>query len=108
MPESPKLDLAGLRAECDTLFPTPGPIERAWLYRSLAQVASNVRWLLPFLGDSALVEKLQSLESEALATTPPAQRGARVKRLVGDFGLAGAMVGTGDKEQPQVSAPIQN
>jgi hypothetical protein len=101
MPDSSALELSELQEECAALFPVPGVVERLWLYRSLAQIASSVPWLLPLLGDPAIAERLGQLEAAALAATPQDQRDAQVGPLTGAYGLVGAMVGTGAQVQPR-------
>lgn len=93
-------ELASLRAELDDLFPTPGTIERAWLYRALAGVAEDVPWLSTYFEAPTLSQQLRGLEQQALATSPAAHRGAHIMLLAGDHGLAGAMIGEGTSSPP--------
>jgi hypothetical protein len=61
-PEVPRSELTPLSEECGALFPVPGVIERAWLYRSLGQIAHQVEWLQPLVGHYEVVECCRSLK----------------------------------------------
>lgn len=92
---------SSLKQELTALFPTPGRIERVWLCRALALVLADVPWLTPWFTNPSLPHDLEALEKAELEATPVAQRNAGIRRMVGDHGIAGAIIGTGSPLQPR-------